>query len=84
MEWFLVGISIQVDFYTFIIFINFKTGTELFTFTAMGTSLCMSAYSLALNTYFKLKRNLASSFSMTIMGMGPIALPILITRLLSR
>ncbi|KAL0275804.1 UNVERIFIED_CONTAM: hypothetical protein PYX00_003545 [Menopon gallinae] len=51
--------------------------------SSLGSVLSLSSHSLALNTFFKLKRSMASSFSMTLMGIGPIVMPLLITQLLS-
>lgn len=45
----------------------------------MGLSL--SAYSLALNTYFVEKKGKAVGYAMTITGLGPILMPQLITLL---
>lgn len=42
----------------------------------------MSAFQLALNTYFKERRNKATGFAMTITGLGPILMPQLINLLL--
>ncbi|CAH1985839.1 unnamed protein product [Acanthoscelides obtectus] len=42
----------------------------------------MSSYSLALNTYFKDKRDKAVSLSMTISGLGPIVMPQVINQLM--
>lgn len=44
--------------------------------------LCSSSFSLALNTYFKEKRNRAAGIGMTIAGLGPIFLPQLVSFLL--
>ena len=44
--------------------------------------LCSSSFSLALNTYFKDKRNRAAGIGMTIAGLGPIFLPQLVSYLL--
>lgn len=40
------------------------------------------AYSLALNTYFKEKRRMATGFSWTATALGPVVMPQLITVLL--
>lgn len=42
-----------------------------------------SAFQLALNTYFKERRNKATGFAMTITGLGPILMPQLINLLLT-
>lgn len=47
----------------------------------MGISI--SSSSLAINTYFKIKRRRATGFSWTITGLGPIFLPHLVTVLLA-
>lgn len=44
--------------------------------------LCSSSFSLALNTYFKEKRNKAFGIGATITGLGPVLLPQLISFLL--
>lgn len=41
----------------------------------VGTGITMSANSLALNTYFKQKRRIATGLSWTCTGMGPIIMP---------
>lgn len=45
----------------------------------------MSSFSLAMNTYFKNKkrRSKASGFTMTLTGLGPIIMPLLISFLLT-
>lgn len=40
--------------------------------------MCQSAYGLALNMYFKEKRNVAMGFAVTVTGFGPILIPQLI------
>ncbi|VEN42568.1 unnamed protein product [Callosobruchus maculatus] len=50
--------------------------------TSLGVGLTMSSYSLALNTYFKEKRDRAVSLSMTISGLGPIVMPQVINQLM--
>lgn len=42
----------------------------------------MSAYSLALNTYFRKKKSVAVGYASTLMGFGPILMPQLITILM--
>lgn len=44
--------------------------------------MCNSSFSLALNTYFKVRRNRAAGIAMTITGLGPILYPQLISHLL--
>lgn len=51
-------------------------------FTAVGMGLCSSSFSLAMNTYFKDKRNKAFGIGATITGLGPIFLPQLVSFLL--
>ncbi|EDX18383.1 uncharacterized protein LOC6726443 [Drosophila simulans] len=48
----------------------------------IGLGLAMAATSLAVNTYFKLKRRRATGFSWTITGLGPIFFPQVSTILL--
>lgn len=50
--------------------------------TAAGLGLALSSFSLAINSYFKEKRNKAAGISMTLTGLGPILYPPLITALL--
>nr|CAI5818960.1 unnamed protein product [Callosobruchus analis] len=50
--------------------------------TSLGVGLTMSSYSLAINTYFKEKRDRAVSLSMTISGLGPIVMPQVINQLM--
>lgn len=45
--------------------------------------LCSSSFSLALNTYFKEKRNKAFGIGATITGLGPVFLPQLVSFLLT-
>lgn len=49
----------------------------------MGIGINASANSLALNTYFKHKRRIATGFSWSITGLGPILMPYLITFLMN-
>jgi MFS family permease len=44
--------------------------------------LCSSSFSLAMNTYFKERRNKAFGIGATITGLGPIILPQLVSVLL--
>ncbi|GAB0100904.1 uncharacterized protein DMENIID0001_170020 [Sergentomyia squamirostris] len=56
--------------------------TYVITFSVLygvGTGVSMSSNALALNTYFKEKRRMATSFSWTVTALGPIILPHLIT-----
>lgn len=54
----------------------------LFILLGTGTGMNTSANSLALNTYFKRKRRLATGLSWTITGMGPIIMPQIIAVIL--
>ncbi|XP_015429681.1 PREDICTED: uncharacterized protein LOC107186349 [Dufourea novaeangliae] len=49
-----------------------------------GIGITMSANGLALNTYFKKKRRIATGFSWTCTGMGPIIIPQVITLLMPK
>lgn len=49
---------------------------------ACGAGMVTGAFQLALNTYFREKRNKATGFAMTITGLGPILMPQLINLLL--
>lgn len=51
-------------------------------FSALGFSLIMAAFSLALNSYFRNKRGIATGFAITATGLGPIAMPLFINVLL--
>ncbi|XP_067641000.1 uncharacterized protein [Eurosta solidaginis] len=48
-------------------------------FYAIGRGLIVSASSMAVNTFFKMKRRMATSFQFGVAGMGPIILPHLAT-----
>ncbi|XP_029173669.1 uncharacterized protein LOC114942459 [Nylanderia fulva] len=48
----------------------------------IGQGIIFPATTLALNTYFRKKRNVAMSFSITMTGLGPILMPLLIDVLL--
>lgn len=48
----------------------------------IGQGIIFPATSLALNTYFRKKRNIAMGFSVTMTGLGPILMPLLIDVLL--
>ncbi|XP_053950576.1 monocarboxylate transporter 9 [Anastrepha ludens] len=48
-------------------------------FYAFGRGLMVSASSMAVNTYFKVKRRTATSYQFGVAGMGPIILPHLAT-----
>ncbi|KYN13878.1 PREDICTED: uncharacterized protein LOC108766313 [Trachymyrmex cornetzi] len=48
----------------------------------IGQGILFPATTLALNTYFRKKRNIAMGFSITLTGLGPILMPLLIDVLL--
>ncbi|XP_025155951.1 uncharacterized protein LOC105182410 [Harpegnathos saltator] len=48
----------------------------------VGQGIIFPATSLAMNTYFRRKRNIAMGFSVTMTGLGPILMPLLIDILL--
>lgn len=48
----------------------------IFCFLAIGFSTSMSAFSLALNTYFNKKRSMATGICITITGLGPVLMPL--------
>ncbi|XP_058128331.1 uncharacterized protein LOC131285901 [Anopheles ziemanni] len=50
--------------------------------SSLGMGFCNSSFSLALNTYFVVRRNKAAGIAMTITGLGPILLPQLVSLLL--
>lgn len=47
-----------------------------FNLLAIGCSLSVTSFSLALNTYFNKRRNLATGLSSAITGLGPVIMPI--------
>ncbi|XP_043262141.1 uncharacterized protein LOC122402966 [Colletes gigas] len=51
---------------------------------AIGTGITMSSNALALNTYFKQKRRIATGLSWTCTGMGPIIIPQVVTLLMPK
>nr|CAD7458210.1 unnamed protein product [Timema tahoe] len=51
--------------------------------TSLGVCLVTPAFSLALNSYFKVKRGKAMGFAMTLTGIGPVIMPPLISKLMS-
>uniref|UniRef100_A0A182U6N3 Major facilitator superfamily (MFS) profile domain-containing protein n=1 Tax=Anopheles melas TaxID=34690 RepID=A0A182U6N3_9DIPT len=51
--------------------------------SSLGMGFCNSSFSLALNTYFVVRRNKAAGIAMTITGLGPILLPQLVSLLLT-
>lgn len=56
---------------------------KLFSFQGSGIGITQSANALALNTYFKKRRRIATGFSWTTTGLGPIVWPYIITALSS-
>ncbi|XP_055844184.1 monocarboxylate transporter 7-like [Episyrphus balteatus] len=50
----------------------------------IGRGLMVSSSSLAVNTYFKIKRRAATAYQFTVAGMGPIGLPYLSTFLMQQ
>ncbi|XP_043267637.1 uncharacterized protein [Venturia canescens] len=51
--------------------------------SSFGVALTMSAFSLAVNTYFETKRGRAIGMAMTFTGLGPILMPQLVSYLMS-
>ncbi|KAG5307768.1 MOT13 protein, partial [Pseudoatta argentina] len=51
--------------------------------TSIGMGMSLSGFSLAINTYFTTKRGRAIGMGMTIMGLGPIIMPQILSFLLS-
>lgn len=45
--------------------------------------MAISSFSMALNSYFRVKRNKAAGISMTLTGLGPIMYPPMVSLLLS-
>ncbi|KOX81052.1 Monocarboxylate transporter 9 [Melipona quadrifasciata] len=52
-------------------------------FASLGSSMTLSAFSYALNSYFTKKRGRAMSLAMTLIGVGPIIVPQVTTFLIS-
>ncbi|XP_058055105.1 uncharacterized protein LOC131206540 [Anopheles bellator] len=50
---------------------------------SLGMGFCNSSFSLALNTYFAVRRNKAAGIAMTITGLGPILFPQLVSLLIA-
>ncbi|XP_030381365.1 uncharacterized protein LOC115629146 isoform X2 [Scaptodrosophila lebanonensis] len=72
-----IGIFVSAfctTFWQYIVFLSCVYG--------IGLGLAMAATSLAVNTYFKLRRRRATGFSWTITGLGPIIFPHVSTLLL--
>lgn len=51
--------------------------------TSIGISMSMSAFSLALNSYFTKRRNRAMGLAITIIALGPIVMPQVVSYLLT-
>lgn len=49
---------------------------------AVGMNLAMAAFHLALNTYFVVKRGVATGVAMSITGLGPVIMPLVISFLM--
>lgn len=47
----------------------------MFVYIAIGMSMSMSGFSLAMNSYFTTKRGRAVGMAMTLTGLGPILMP---------
>uniref|UniRef100_A0A146L297 Monocarboxylate transporter 1 n=2 Tax=Lygus hesperus TaxID=30085 RepID=A0A146L297_LYGHE len=47
---------------------------------SIGINILISSFSLALNSYFLKKRSIASGFSSTLTGLGPVFMPLLISK----
>lgn len=56
--------------------------SAIYFLTGIGQGIIFPATTLALNTYFRKKRNVAMGFSITMTGLGPILMPLLIDVLL--
>nr|XP_033330743.1 monocarboxylate transporter 13-like [Megalopta genalis]XP_033330744.1 monocarboxylate transporter 13-like [Megalopta genalis]XP_033330745.1 monocarboxylate transporter 13-like [Megalopta genalis]XP_033330746.1 monocarboxylate transporter 13-like [Megalopta genalis]XP_033330747.1 monocarboxylate transporter 13-like [Megalopta genalis] len=67
-------LSTMKSFVGAIVFFSFLYG--------VGIGIALSANALALNTYFKKKRRIATGFSWTCTGLGPIIIPQIITLLM--
>ncbi|CAG2063511.1 unnamed protein product [Timema podura] len=50
---------------------------------SLGASFFQPSFSLALNSYFKKKRGKAMGYSMTLTGIGPIIMPLVISKMMS-
>nr|CAD7602197.1 unnamed protein product [Timema genevievae] len=58
----------------------------LFTYgflTSLGVCLLYPAFSLGLNSYFRKKRGKAMGYAMTLTGIGPIIMPLVISKMMS-
>ncbi len=52
-------------------------------FSAIGMNFVMAAFNLALNSYFVRKRGVATGIAMSLTGLGPIFMPLLVSLLIS-
>jgi len=50
--------------------------------SSVGFNLLMSSLNLAINTYFRERRSKAMGFGMTAMGLGPVFMPLVISKLM--
>jgi len=50
--------------------------------SSVGFNLLMSGLNLAINTYFRERRSKAMGFAMTAMGLGPVFIPLVISKLM--
>jgi len=50
--------------------------------SSVGFNLLLSALNLAINTYFRDRRSKAMGFGMTAMGLGPVFMPLVISKLM--
>ncbi|XP_014255063.1 monocarboxylate transporter 9-like isoform X2 [Cimex lectularius] len=64
--------SQATSFYEFLLFYG--------AINSVGFSMSMAAFSLAMNTYFKEKRAMAAGITSTLTGLGPVVMPLLISR----
>lgn len=61
---------------------SLKTGYSMLLIAGIGSGINVCANSMALNTYFKDRRRIATGLSWTIAGMGPIIMPQIIAVIL--
>ncbi|CAG2057040.1 unnamed protein product [Timema podura] len=83
-----VGITASIVFFIGVLLTSFCNSFISFLLsygiiTSLGLCLFMPAFSLAINSYFKVKRNIAMGFAMTLTGMGTVIMPPVISKLLS-
>ncbi|CAH1399976.1 unnamed protein product [Nezara viridula] len=80
-------ISVILMFVGFILTSTANSFTEFIIYygviNSIGCSLNLTSFSLALNTYFNKRRNLATGLSSAITGFGPVFMPILVSFLIS-